>query len=62
MNINKRLSNIESVLNKAGDVVCRLAGSNGDYPEREDDIRESRQAIVISVPGVSCEELRGWAK
>lgn len=62
MNINNRLSNIEKNLNDNGDVICRLAGSNGDYLEREDDIRERRQVIIISVLGVSCEVLRRSAE
>lgn len=62
MNINKRLSNIENVLHKKGEVICRLTGDNGEYPERDDDIKKNRNVVLISVPGISYEELRKWAK
>lgn len=62
MNIGKRISNIENNLNKSGEVVFRLTGCNGRYPEQEEDIKNNRNVLLISVPGRTCEELRKWAE
>ena len=62
MNINKRLSSLEKGLGKSKEVVIRFAGGDGDYPERNEDIKENRNVIIIMAPGYSCEDIRRWAQ
>ena len=62
MSISKRIEKIEEKLNKDQEVIFRLIGCDGHYPEEKEDRSKSCKVIKIYVEDISCEELRSWAE
>lgn len=62
MNVKSKLKQLEKINLGSKTEICRLSGCDGNYPEQEQDVNESRKVLQVSVEGVSCEELRQWAK
>jgi hypothetical protein len=61
MSLNNRLNKLEEQLNKKGEVIIRLVGCNGYYPEQDEDKQSNKNIVKICVEGVSYEELKEWS-
>ena len=50
MNVEKRLSDLEKSFSPPIRIVVRLTDDNGDYPEKEEDMRTGGEVIKIRLP------------
>jgi len=62
MRIAKRLKRIEDKIRGPMEIVYRLAGWDGYYPEAEEDAEKGRRVILIQVKGIGYDELITMAK
>lgn len=61
MSLRNRLEKIAKELNIPGELVIRFGDSDGSYPEAEEDKKQNKKVMLITIDGCSREEIESWA-